>query len=271
MYILIAGATGGIGRAIAHRLKQTIPDVTLIGTCRQLPASATLPDTGAKSADINHWLVVDLTDDASVATLAQTLSDQFGYINHVINAVGLLHTADQQPEKTVQKIEPDFFLQNMQVNVLPSLLLARYCAPLLKQASRLTAGEGVQTGKASTPMNALTGNGTQVFATVSAKVGSIEDNRLGGWYSYRSSKAALNMGLKTLSIEWQRTLPSACVVALHPGTTDTALSAPFQARVPAEQLFSPAKTAHYLVDVVASLTPKDTGSFIAFDGERLPW
>ncbi len=258
MNIVIAGATGGIGLALCAEYRQRFPDATLIATCRQRP------DSEETLCVADHWLPVDLTDDTATASFAQQLMEQFGHVDQLINAIGMLHTAKQLPEKSIQKIEPDFFLKNMQVNVLPTLLLSKHCGPLLKKAARLSSAADDQ----PTQNRHATG---PVFATVSAKVGSIEDNRLGGWYSYRSSKAALNMALKTLSIEWQRTLPSACVVALHPGTTDTALSVPFQARVPAEQLFSPAKTAQYLVNVIMSLTPDDTGSFIAFDGERLPW
>jgi len=110
-----------------------------------------------------------------------------------------------------------------------------------------------------------------VFATVSAKVGSIEDNRLGGWFSYRASKAALNMCLKTLAIEWRRSLPNVAVAALHPGTTDTALSVPFQHNVPPEQLFTPRQSVDYLVEVLDGLKPAQSGQFLAFDGEELPW
>jgi NAD(P)-dependent dehydrogenase (short-subunit alcohol dehydrogenase family) len=110
-----------------------------------------------------------------------------------------------------------------------------------------------------------------IFATVSAKVGSIEDNRLGGWVSYRASKAALNMCLKTLAIEWQRTLPNVAVTALHPGTTDTALSRPFQRNVPREQLFTPKRSVSGLLNVLDNLKPSQTGQFFAFDGERLAW
>lgn len=251
MHILIAGGTGGIGRALGVALRQRFPQATLIATCRQEPAQD-------EQAPFDHWVTVDLTDESATAAFAVSLTEQYGHLNLVINAIGMLHDDEVMPEKTIQKVTPDFFLKNMQVNVLPSLLLARYCAPLLKHAARLS----------KSAQSDVTPN---VFATVSAKVGSIEDNRLGGWYSYRSSKAALNMALKTLSIEWRRTLPQTCVVALHPGTTDTALSVPFQSRVPESQLFSPAKTASYLVDVITTLTADDTGSFIAFDGERLPW
>ena len=110
-----------------------------------------------------------------------------------------------------------------------------------------------------------------VFATVSAKVGSIEDKRLGGWFSYRASKAALNMCLKTLAIEWRRSLPNVAVAALHPGTTDTDLSRPFQHNVPSGQLFTPAQSVSYMLDVLDGLNPADSGRFLAFDGEKLPW
>ena len=102
-------------------------------------------------------------------------------------------------------------------------------------------------------------------------MGSIGDNRLGGWYSYRASKAALNMCVKTLAIEWGRTLPNVAVAALHPGTTDTGLSKPFQRNVPPGQLFAPAQTAGYLLEVLDGLVPANSGQFLAFDGERLPW
>ena len=110
-----------------------------------------------------------------------------------------------------------------------------------------------------------------LLATVSARVGSIEDNRLGGWYSYRMSKAALNMALKTLSIEWKHSHPRGCVAALHPGTNDTALSKPFQANVAAENLFAPEYTASSFVDLLSRLQPADSGNFWAWDGSRIAW
>jgi NAD(P)-dependent dehydrogenase (short-subunit alcohol dehydrogenase family) len=94
---------------------------------------------------------------------------------------------------------------------------------------------------------------------------------MGGWYSYRTSKAALNMVLKNLSIEWRRTMPRCSVAALHPGTTDTPLSAPFQRNVSAEKLFTPAQTAGYLLALIDQLTPKVSGRFWSWDGEILPW
>ena len=130
---------------------------------------------------------------------------------------------------------------------MSSLLLAKYAGPKLKRSER------------------------GIFAALSAKVGSIEDNRLGGWYSYRASKAAANMVLKNLSIEWQRTAPNIRVLALHPGTTDTNLSRPFQSRVKPEKLFSPEKVAELLLKQLDQSHANPSGRFIAYDGEELPW
>ena len=102
-------------------------------------------------------------------------------------------------------------------------------------------------------------------------MGSIGDNRLGGWVSYRASKAALNMCMKTLSIEWRRTLPNVSVAVLHPGTTDTALSKPFQRNVPPGQLFSADRSVGDMLGVLDRLGQEDSGGFWAYDGERLPW
>jgi len=109
------------------------------------------------------------------------------------------------------------------------------------------------------------------FASLSARVGSIGDNRSGGWYAYRSAKAAQNMMLRTLSVEWARRFPEATVTLLHPGTTDTALSKPFQSFVPPEKLFSAEQAARYLLDVLLQQTPSESGEFLAWDGQRIPW
>jgi len=133
------------------------------------------------------------------------------------------------------------------VNSIGAVLLAKHLMPLLRHK------EG------------------SIFASISAKVGSIGDNRLGGWYGYRASKAALNMFLKTISIEYSRRCPKTIVVALHPGTTDTRLSQPFQKNVPPGKLFPVEKTVNLLLDVLASLKLADSGEFFSWDGSRLPW
>ena len=113
--------------------------------------------------------------------------------------------------------------------------------------------------------------GRSVFASLSARVGSIADNRLGGWYSYRASKSAQNMFIKGLSIEAKMRWPELVCVALHPGTVDSQLSAPFTARVPENKLFSPAQSCAYLCSVVEGLSPDDSGNFYAWDGQPIPY
>ena len=189
------------------------------------------------------WHKVDATDEADI----KRLSSEFDQLDWLINCVGMLHTPDLGPEKNLSSIDPEFFLKNISVNTLPSLLLAKHFTPILKASDN------------------------PKFAVVSAKVGSISDNRLGGWYSYRSSKAALNMFIKTMSIEWQRTIKKGTVLALHPGTTDTALSKPFQTNVPEGKLFESSYVAHQLVDIIRTARPDNSGHFYAYDGEQLSW
>ncbi|HCG8621651.1 TPA: SDR family oxidoreductase [Vibrio parahaemolyticus] len=235
MNILIVGGNGGIGLAMVKEALVRFPQAQIHATYRRT------------KSDYEHsaliWHQVDVTDETQVKNLSHAVNS----IDWVINCVGMLHTPDKGPEKSLSMVEPDFFLQNIAVNTLPSMLLAKYFTPLLKRS------------------------GAPKFAVVSAKVGSISDNRLGGWYSYRASKAALNMFLKTMSIEWQRTLKNGVVLALHPGTTDTALSEPFQANVPEGKLFTPERVASDLMGLIEKAAPQDSGAFLTYDGERLPW
>ncbi len=235
MKVVIAGGSGGIGSAFVAALVAR-------------PAVEQVIATGNRHAKVyEHPKVrfnrLDLTDEAAIRDWAAQLDE----VDWLVNAAGVLHTTAHGPEKTVRQIDPAFFLENMGVNALPTLLLAKHLHGKFRHGR------------------------PAVFATVSAKVGSIEDNRLGGWYSYRASKAALNMCLKTLAIEWQRTLPNVTVIALHPGTTDTPLSKPFQRNVPEGQLFSPGYSVSCMMKVLDNLGPAQSGRFLAFDGEHLPW
>jgi NAD(P)-dependent dehydrogenase (short-subunit alcohol dehydrogenase family) len=168
-------------------------------------------------------------------------------IDLIVNTVCLLHSSDVSPEKALEHISLPSMKQVFAVNAYGPILLAQALLPWLK---------------ARRPV---------VFASLSARVGSITDNRLGGWYSYRASKAAQNQFLKTLAIELARRNPEAIVLALHPGTTDTGLSRPFQANVTQEKLFTPAFVAEHLLQQITQATAEDTGSFIAWDGQRIPW
>lgn len=270
--VLLIGGTSGIGKALLermlednkveqifatyHRRRPIVnhpnnedPDVKEPGT----KATAT-KDTDTKTKVV--WLAMDVTSEPSIKQTIEQISEHVDHIDWVINAVGLLHNGSHQPEKAVRQLDPDFFIDNMKVNALPSLLIAKYIKPLLQ--ARLKAGKPNEIEPA-------------IYATISARVGSISDNKLGGWYSYRMSKAALNMGMKTLAIEWQRSLKNVCVAVMQPGTVDTPLSKPFQANVAKDKLFKPQQCADNLMTVLSQLTAEDTGCFVDWAGKPIEW
>ncbi|MEM7524027.1 MAG: SDR family NAD(P)-dependent oxidoreductase [Pseudomonadota bacterium] len=182
---------------------------------------------------------VDLTDEASLAAAAARI----GAADIVICAAGLLHDDAVSPEKTWASFDPDAAARAFAVNAIGPALAAKHFLPILPKG-RKTA-----------------------FAALSARVGSISDNRLGGWMSYRASKAALNQFIRTLGVELARKNPQALIVGLHPGTVDTALSQPFQRGA---RLFTPADAAAHLLGVLDGLTPEDSGGCFAWDGARIP-
>jgi NAD(P)-dependent dehydrogenase (short-subunit alcohol dehydrogenase family) len=190
---------------------------------------------------------LDLCDDTSLARLAARAARELAPLRVVINTAGLLHDGDLQPEKRLSQVRRVSLERSFAVNAYGPLLLAQAVESALPK---------------DLPVH---------FASLSARVGSIGDNRLGGWYAYRAAKAAQNQVLRTLAIEWQRRLPQACVTLLHPGTTATALSAPFRSSVPPERLFTPERSASHLLDVLEGRRAASSGEFLAWDGQPVPW
>ena len=187
---------------------------------------------------------LDLTDEATIAAAAEALRDQAPF-STILVTTGLLHAPDVSPERALRDLDAASLTRLFAVNAIGPALVARYFVPLLPREGRCS------------------------FAALSARVGSIGDNRLGGWYGYRASKAALNMLIRTLAIELARTRPDAVCVALHPGTVDTGLSKPFQKAVPPERLFTPDRSATHLLDVLERLGPAQSGRCFAWDGAEI--
>ena len=185
---------------------------------------------------------IDLFDEISIREAAIATSI-VAPLDAVFITTGVLHDSTIQPEKSIADICPETMLDVLGVNTVGPALLAKHFLPLMRRDAKT------------------------IFAALSARVGSISDNRLGGWVSYRVSKAALNMLIKTVSIEQARRCPQSVVVGLHPGTVDTNLSRPFQRRVPRGQLFAPTYSVSQLLQVVDRLTPADTGRCFAWDGQ----
>ncbi len=244
-HALVVGASQGIGLGFVKHLLADPRVERVYGTYRQIETA------GGLLALADHpqlvCLLLDATDEAQIAATTALIQTRSDCLDLVINCVGFLHTATIQPEKSLRQINADHLLQYFQVNSIPTVLLAKYLLPLLKASS------------------------ASVFTTISAKIGSIGDNNFGGWYGYRASKAALNMFLKTIAIEYHRKSPHTIVAALHPGTTATRLSAPFHRTVPPEKLFPPARTVQQLMAVIDSLTETNSGEFFSWDGSPLPW
>ncbi|MEJ2763299.1 SDR family NAD(P)-dependent oxidoreductase [Photobacterium sp. MCCC 1A19761] len=244
---MIAGGSGGIGQALVTRCLANGDAVTAMTRS----PSHTLCQL--QKAYPNQLAVIQgelsQAPESTRAALA-ALFDRYGYPDWVINAAGVLHQAhvpQLTPEKRLSEITPRTFELNLTVNTYTSIVLAQWLAAFYPRQARFR------------------------FACLSAMVGSISDNRSGGWYSYRMSKAALNMFIKTLSIEWRRQFPQASVAAIHPGTTKTPLSAPFRDGIDPRRYYTPAQSAERILRIVSTLTPEQSGRFFHWDGSELPW
>jgi NAD(P)-dependent dehydrogenase (short-subunit alcohol dehydrogenase family) len=247
--VLIIGAGRGIGlefvRQFLNRgvLGTASPSENRVYATYRQPACPLLE---IQDPRLQCWSV-DITQESQIAEVAKEIVDREEPLDYVIYCVGVLHTAHWQPEKSLRHLNSQQMLEYFQINSIGAALWAKHLQPLFKHPHR------------------------SIFACISAKVGSIGDNQLGGWYGYRASKAALNMLVRNISIEYRRTAPGSIVVALHPGTTDTDLSQPFQRNVPPEKLFTPERTVAQLLGVIDRLETKDSGEFFNWDGHPLPW
>jgi NAD(P)-dependent dehydrogenase (short-subunit alcohol dehydrogenase family) len=239
----VFGASGGVGAALVEQLAADDAVATVHAGSRRATVDPTT-GTGANAARVAAF-GFDLQDESTIAASAARIAAD-GPLDIVIVATGLLHRPPTiTPDKTYRAINAPSMAESFAVNAIGPALIAKHLLPLLRKDAR------------------------SVFAALSARVGSIGDNRLGGWHAYRASKAALNMLVRNFAIEMAVTNRQAVVVALHPGTVDTALSKPFQRGVAADKLFTPTQSAKHLLRVIEGLTPADSGRCIAWDGQRI--
>jgi NAD(P)-dependent dehydrogenase (short-subunit alcohol dehydrogenase family) len=238
MNVAVIGASGGIGRALTAELAASSSVARIMATSRSgvvLECIKVQPQR------------LDLEDEATIVCAAAAASAGGRPVDLVIVASGILHDGDRlRPEKTWRALDGAALEGVYRVNAVGPALVAKHFLPLLAR------------------------NRKSVFAALSARVGSISNNHLGGWHAYRASKAALNMLLRTFAIELARRNPRAICVGLHPGTVGTALSAPFQAGVPEGTLFIPERAASHLLNVIDGLEPGDSGNVFAWDGQAIP-
>lgn len=235
MNILIAGANGGIGNALGN----------------ELAARGHVLQSISRSAEQPLWsklhLVANTSDEASIELISNWLKEKSDKLDLVIQCAGFLSGKTIKPEKSLPNFDEKNFIDLLKINLFSHINLAKAVSSVISV------------------------NNVPNWVSISARVGSIEDNRSGGWYSYRMSKTALNMFIRNLKIEWRRISKSSCVVSLHPGTTDTALSKPFQKRIPENKLYNPSLSAERIANIVENLTPKQSGQFLNWDGTTLPF
>ncbi|MDQ3038392.1 MAG: SDR family NAD(P)-dependent oxidoreductase [Pseudomonadota bacterium] len=244
--VLITGASSGIGHALLRQLLVNRHVNHIFAVSRSATSHQGLAALQVEYGQKLQRIDADITNEDDLARLADA-TRTVDAIHLVINAAGVLHRDAIEPEKAIEQASKAALEQVFAINAFAPLLLAKALMP------QLCRGQPA------------------VFASLSARVGSIGDNRAGGWYAYRASKAAQNQLMKTFAIEWRRRNPVGTCLLLHPGTVDTALSAPFQARVPAERLFDPQRAAAQLLRIIADSTPADSGRFLAWDGNDIPW
>ena len=226
------GASGGIGRAFADLLTQSSDHVGHVYRLSRQP--------------LDGHVHIDLNDEASIKSAAEKIGHD-GALDLVINATGLLHEEAQNitPEKTWRHLDPKVMAAVYHANCIAPVMAAKHFLPLLRR------------------------DGKSVFAALSARVGSIADNRVGGWHSYRAAKAGLNMVIRNLALEMALKAPDAIIMGLHPGTVATNLSAPFRGMVK-HDIFSPEESATHLINVINDAGQGYSGHQWAWDGAKIP-
>lgn len=235
--IVVVGSNGGIGAALIKQMHREMPEATIHALARKAINSA-LPNVIDYCVDFEH--------EPAIAQVRNQIT-QHGAIDLMVVATGLLHSEQVKPEKTLKQLDYAQLHTVFAANTFLPAMLAKHFIPHLSKANR------------------------SVLCMLSARVGSISDNRLGGWYAYRASKAALNMLIKTASIETARSNKQAIIVGLHPGTVETGLSQPFLGRVDEAKCFSPNIAAKQLLQVIEQLEVSDSGLIIDWKSEKIEY
>ncbi|XP_061827532.1 C-signal [Nerophis lumbriciformis] len=257
---LIQGASRGLGLQFCKHILQNKKPSTVIATCRNPDAAAELLGLAGQHKDRLTVVRLDVNREEDIREAAERVKKSFGRLDLLLNSSALLHPSGKG-ETSLRDVTAQGIVSTLTTNTVGPLVMAKYFAPLLQKGA---GGFGQQP-----PEKAKQHSG--IIVNITAKVGSIGDNGLGGWYSYRMSKAALNMATRNLSIELGRSRPKVVCVALHPGTVDTDLSRPYHRNVPRERLFSTEHSVSCLMSIIETLDSDKTGQAYSWDGAQLPW
>ncbi|KAK9070894.1 hypothetical protein SSX86_009462 [Deinandra increscens subsp. villosa] len=252
---MVQGASRGLGLEFVKQLLEKNSQQHVVATCRNPDEAAGLVELKNKFSERLQIQRLDLTVESTIEESARAIRERYGYLNLVVNASGILSKPDViHPETTLTKVERSSLLLAYEVNAVGPILVTKHMWPLLK----VGGGSGTERDVA-------------VVANISARVGSIGDNRLGGWHSYRASKSALNQLTKCVAVELARKKDPVICILLHPGTVDTDLSRPFQKNVPKDKLFTKEFSVQKLLSIIESSKSNDNGKFFAWDGKEIPW
>jgi len=236
---IVIGGNGGIGNALVKKLSQ-LNEIGAVYCCSRKKPNG-LPSEA-------NWIPFDITSENSIIEASQNIKRQCQNVRLIIIASGILHDKyANMPEKSLKDINADYFFEVFKINTLGPILTAKHFTSIFEKQNKT------------------------IMCILSARVGSIEDNNLGGWYSYRSSKSAVNMMAKSLSIEMKRKNGDSITALIHPGTVDTALSKPFQSSVAKNKLFTTDKAAESILSVIGGWNNESNGGFFAWNGQKIPF
>ncbi|MDC8832284.1 SDR family NAD(P)-dependent oxidoreductase [Alteromonas gilva] len=240
MNLLVIGASGAIGQAVIKQLADTFSDAHIYAVSRSAPEV-----DGALQARVTP-VSIDSQDESAISRWLNECADNSITFHHVVCTTGILHDDMVTPEKRLEDISADALHHYFAVNTVIPALWLKHLVNFFPAAH-------------------------STFTLLSARVGSIADNHLGGWYGYRASKAALNMLVKTAAVEYGRRAKHTSLICYHPGTVDSALSAPFQRNVKPEKLFTPAFTAKQLVSIIQQRDVSESPYFLDWDNKPIAW
>jgi NAD(P)-dependent dehydrogenase (short-subunit alcohol dehydrogenase family) len=263
---LINGSNRGIGLAFAKHLLESNEAIVgakrangrVIATCRTPDEAFDLHKLreafGEERLEI---LRIDVLDETTIEQAAKHVTEKYGRLDCLINTAAVLHLPDRKmvPETSILRFDPEACVLSYRTNAIGPMLMTKHFSKLMLK----TADENDETKP------------VPCIASLSARVSSISDNKLGGWYSYRGGKTALNQMTQTAHVEFSRKKNPIAMVLLHPGTVDTELSTPFKKNVPEGKLFTPEYSAGKMLEVLKDVTLEDSGKFYDYAGVEVPW
>ncbi|KAG1971937.1 C-factor [Pimephales promelas] len=257
---LVQGASRGLGLDFCKYLLLNKSTASVIATCRNPDTAQYLAALSAQHAGRMTVLKLDVNKEDDIKRAAENVKSAFGKVDLIINSSAMLHPSGKG-ETSLRDVSAQGTISTLATNTVGPLVMAKYFAPLLQKGTGAFGQQPPEKEKQH----------SGIIVNMTARVGSIGDNVLGGWYSYRMSKAALNMATRNLSIELGRGRSKIVCVSLHPGTVNTDLSRPYHRNIAKDKLFSAEYSVQCLMNIIDNLNIEKTGKAYAWDNNEIPW